>query len=608
MGLLFRPTAGMAVQHKKFAARMARSLAASGGTSTHKLFDGYIFRATRSGDNTVVVALDVEAVWAFLHWDVLPGEATQFFSGMRALTRQRLAPRTPDPDNPLVPKPRTDTLARWLPNASAYLTFDTNALQVVSNMQSVPRVTAEGVTAALQLATSDNNEFTSDRYQVVVSSLPYIARFYAVDADPTMATVRERNARDVFFSESALVSVTGDTNAKLQPRKASRYNYSVPTFGAQVGADCFASRVEGGLDYDDVVLGGAYVSQANSSNDLILPEDPDPAREGVAGVWLVRLRRFPVPFDPDVLIQPTSLVWSFKQLMTNNPEPTLRPTTYTASGHSVRVEHAVEGVAIAAQRVFTPPITQDGSGAKGWVALFYTTRCAEGEAVPPMWRALQVTKVLAGGTATTVTVRVSTDDTHNMLGPELRMFGAEGIAATQFAVVGGVMDQTTVRLIHVSADGVQTDTDIHTEGWFPFTDYLLNQAAGSLFGQAARWAVSIGNDKVAVIARNTHALPEAVSMEWHLVIVKASTGEFLETRGPIGVAVTVNPFAHLSVVTPEVVRGEATVDAVLTCSLGNGHKISTNGGRTWEDLFSGTFGVAVYLGNQLHPITIEQTL
>ena len=93
--------------------------------------------------------------------------------------------------------------------------------------------------------------------------------------------------------------------------------------------------MEGSLDYNDVALGGAYVSQVNSSNTPIAPEDPDPARVGVAGVWLTRLRRWPIPFDADVQINPSSLVWSFNQLMSSNPETALRPTTYVVSGQNV---------------------------------------------------------------------------------------------------------------------------------------------------------------------------------------------------------------------------------------------------------------------------------
>ncbi|OGR27291.1 MAG: hypothetical protein A2139_07860 [Desulfobacca sp. RBG_16_60_12] len=287
----------------------------------------------------------------------------------------------------------------------------------------------------------------------------------------------------------------------------------------------------------------------------------------------------------------------------------MRPTTYVVSGQNVITEHGVEGVAVAAQRVFDPPIDPDGAGAKGWVALFYTMRNAEGEMPSPVRRALQVTKITPVGGATTVTARISVDDKQNMLGPETFMFGSEGIVATEFEVAAGVMDQVTVQMIHVSDVGVVSTSDMHTLGWYPFTDYLLNDASGSLFGQVPRWAVSIGNDKIAVVARNTVAAPLDTTIEWHLVIVRASTGEFIETRGSLGVAVTVNPFVHLGVVTPEFVGpGAVEVDAVMTYSFGNGHKLSTNGGRDWGDLFTGTFGAGVYLGNQLHPVLLEQEL
>ena len=197
-----------------------------------------------------------------------------------------------------------------------------------------------------------------------------------------------------------------------------------------------------------------------------------------------------------------------------------------------------------------------------------------------------------------------------MLGPEVFMFGAEGIVATRFNVVGGAMDQLSVRLIHVDSVGAVNTCLMDTAGWYPFTDYLLNPAAGGLFGQVNRWAVAIGNNRIAVVARNTTAALSDTAIEYHLVIVDATTGAFVEARSSIGPVATVTPFVHLSVVTPEIPATDTTlaVDAVLVYTVGNGHRRSTDGGRTWQPMFSGTFGAAVYLGNQLHRVSHGETI
>lgn len=605
MAVVFRPTDATAVKHAGFARKLGNSMGAA--PVLVRVFDGYIFRAVRAGPNVLVTTIDPDAYWLFLHWDVLPGLATNYLSGMQHLARQQLVPLAPTKETSVAPV--DETLDRLLPNASHYISFDAGSTQVVNNMQSVPRVTRNGATAALELANNNLNEFTNTRYQVIVSSSTGETKLRKVGV-PFLAIVKEQDARDMFFRETALQSITGDFDAKLQPRQATRYTYSIPTFGAQVGADCFASRVEGSIDYNDVVVGGAYVSQPNSSNTVIAPEDPDPARLGIAGVWIARFRRWPTPFDPDVLTAPAELVWDFHQLMTADSEPELRPGTYIDSGQTVRVPHAVEAVAIASQRVFVPPTEADGAGSKGWVALFYTLRCNETEMDTPVWRALKILVVSEAGGAMTLTVALSVDAEQYMLGPETLMFGAEGIVATRFNVAGGVMDQASVRLIHVDIAGAINTSTMDAAGWYPFTDYLLNPAAGGLFGQVNRWAVPIGNNKIAVVARNTTAPPLATSIEYHLVVVDATTGAFIEVRSSLGLVLTVTPLVHLSVVTPEVAATGTTplIEAVLVYTVGNGHYRSTDGGRTWQPMFSGTFGTAVYLGNQFHRVTFEETI
>lgn len=94
------------------------------------------------------------------------------------------------------------------------------------------------------------------------------------------------------------------------------------------------------------------------------------------------------------------------------------------------------------------------------------------------------------------------------------------------------------------------------------------------------------------------------------MVLDASTLAFVDDRGVVTL-----PCSTWNVLCFSVVRQAATQGPAVLAAWGysafpsqNGHRLSRDGGRTWEDLFSGVQGLPLYLGNQLHPVSLATAL
>jgi len=609
VAFIFRPTTAAAEFVRPYARRLASELQSTTPGAKNQVVDGYLLRAVRAGPNVIVYALDPEALWAFLHHTPVTGFGVHLKLATRRFARDVLRPDVAPAVSAVVVKSVDTALLPYNPGQGFYQTIDTGALFIRSNFPSVPYSHADRCGTCVLAATSGNVQalFATDRFQLWGDSFDsqQQPKFHKPGADTGGFAASGLRLLAWILPESGLQTLVGDANARLYTRQMSRYSYTIPVFAAQCSRDGFGSWEDIQTRWGEVVVGGAYVSQPNSTDT---PPDPvtDPARLGIAGVFLAKLLRPPVPPAASYLLTQTA---SMNLLMTDNPEAELAPVLGTFGGVERYEAHGVSGSALCFSLDAGSDSPPDGAGSRGASCLFYSNFCNKSGVV---WAGVQVLRITSAGVESVVTLHKSTDTTQYTIGPDVQAFGVDGVFGTRFAVGTGVQDQTTTELIHYGVDGVIRTTNLLSAGWYPFTQALLNPTgitAGTVFGQSTHFAASIGNNKVAVLARDYVVLGSDPSATWTLVVLDQTTGEFIEARGVVGTAATITYSAHISVVTPESVGVDMVVTpAVLLGTLDLKHYLSTDGGSTWTHVFEGFVGKPVYLGNQLHRIAFNNTI
>lgn len=603
MALIFRPASAAAAKHKGFADKLGATLRATGGSIMSRVYEGFLFRAVRASPNIVVYAIDPAAVWAFLHFDNVHALGTELILGSRALTRDLLRPAATAAFD-VTPQNDSTALAPYQPGLGYYGSLDTGALSIKTNLASVALTTNETVSTSVLAGSTNLVEAPySARFQVWADVFGVRGpKFYKAGDDLSSATAYYHRLYDFLFSETALASITGVSDARLYTRYLSRFTYAIPYFGAQSTAEGFASPTATSAWYSDPLVAGAYVSQPAGAAPPLPPSDP--AWLGTAGTFIVRLRR---PEAPTGNFYPLSSVGHLIRPMSANPEPELVPGTIVDGGVTKRAEHGVSGVALCYTLSPTdraaPP---DGLGARGTVHLFSHVYCKQGAV---LWNAVQLQSLLPGGGASVSTLYKGSSGVYFCLGKPVTMFGVQGVYATRAGVVGSPASQNNAELVHLGVDGVIRATNLAASGWYTFVPSLaatLSVQAGSVFGQAPTYCADIGDNLIAVVAKNTTG--DSGSATWSVVVVAADTGEFVEARGVLGSLSMPSYLVYLSVVTPQTTEGGITTPAVLAAGLGHNHYLSRDGGATWAPMFSGYIGHPLYLGNQLHDVTYGLTL
>lgn len=612
MAVVFRPLSAGAVKYKQFADRLARTAARSGGGT--QVIDGFLLRAVRAGENVVVYAIDPEAVWAFLHHGTLSGFGTHLKLAARALNRDVVAPGASLADVTPVAKAAGTTLLPYSAGEGSYPAIDLAALLIVATAVTVPHVYPDSVTTCV-LARSSNNAqatFATDKFQLWTDKLGQTrTKWYAPGADTSEFVGYYERVQAFLLPENGLATVLADADARLFTRQASRYKYSIPSFAAQQARNGVASPTDTSLWRADPIVAGAYVSQPTGSDAPGWDEATDPARYGIAGVFIARFRRPEVPSGAQYTVPP---LHSFSRLMTDNPETELVPLLIDVGDVNRYATHGVAGTGMCyTQTVGEQADPADGLGARGTAHLFSVVHCDQAGVV---WNGVQLCSVDPLGASSAATLYKSTAARGHLVGPEVSLFDTAGIVGVAFDIAAGAMNQTSVDLVHMGVDGVLRTSDLRTHGWYCFTQFVLNPVgafAASVFGQASLYAADIGDDKVAVLARD-YVVPGAAStVDWTLVVVRGSTGAFIEARGLVGAAFTVTSQAHIVVVSPEStvdagLPSEVTTPAVLLCALDTTHRLSTDGGVTWTTLFTGFTGAPLYMGNQLHRVAFGETI
>lgn len=602
MAVIFKPTSAAAAKHRRFAITLGVELERAGRRSATKILDGFLFRAVKVQANVIVYAIDPAAVWAFLHKDTFAGAGTGLVFAARNLTRGQLIPNT----EPTIASPATpaDALLQFQPGGGYMTTLDAGALLLVTNRPSIPAVTHATVSLSTLASTSgaSSPSFATDRFQlwVDVFGAENQQKWYPPGADTGEFVGYYYRLFDWFFPEAALAVVTGDSVARLFPRKYERYNYRIPVFAAQSTAEGLASPNDAEAWYSDPLVGGAYVSQPNGADTA--PPDDDPAWLGIAGTFVTRLRR---PQVPGGNFYPLAFLGTSRRLMTTNPEVELRPALVTVGDVTQRAVHGVSSsglcYSLTEEDELLPP---DGDGSRGDVHLFSHVFCYQGEV---LWHAVQRQTLRANNTSNVGTLYKGTDSFTFTIGHRMTMFEVDGVYGTRRPAGTTAEDSSLVEFVHMGIDDVIRPTGLRDAGWYAFTDYagaagvIVN---GSLWGQSSVAAADIGNGRIAVIARNYIVPSGAATATWTLVVIDSVTGEFVESRGEIGAANSFTYLAHLAVLTPET----ETAPAVLACNLGDTCRLSTDGGATWQVAFSGFRGYPLYLGNQLHRISYGETI
>lgn len=589
----YRPLASGSAYLRRVAKRLASTVNDKGGVR-HEIHDGYLLRAVGSRSSVTVTAIDPEALWLFLHQQTPPSGSLQRLLGVRQFDREQIAGNGPD----TATEPASgNPLTRWAPGAGYASSIDMGALVLLTNVPTLPSVRPDRISGLTLGNTSDYTigAATFDtRFQLYGQALdPMRARIVATGTDMTGEPIRAVDVQDWLLRESALQALLGDGRARMQVRMVSSYPwYAVPIFGAQVAREAQIERTPGsGLSYADVVVAGAYASQNQSA-----------PRDGLAGVFITRLRRpEPIPSAQ----YPLTEVWTWSLRADANPEPEFVPATVTPSGEDPRVHaHGITGVAMS----YSGDVDDDTT------LLLAGLHCAQGDvADPAVWVGLQLHRIARDGTLTTTTLRKTTDALHWQLGPEVELYGVNGVLAVECDVSGGTIDQSGMKLCHVGTDGVMRETGLRSAGWRPFTQTIVNptgKTAGAVWGQASVYAADIGNGKVGVLARDYNVAADATAVTWTLVALDALTGSFIEARGMVADDAAVTQYsAHLSVLVPERLKADDTVaPAVLLCTLGKKHRISRDGGMTWTLLFDEYVGFPIYLGNRLHKVGIGRGL
>ena len=603
MAMLFKPLSAGGVAMRGYAARLAAQVERAGSGGASRIIQGYLLRAVRSGPNVIVYVIDPAALWAFLHHASIPGVGTALLFGARAFNRSILAPDvTPVVESPIALNADT-ALLPWQPGAGYANTIYGDALSLIANYPSIPIAGPQAVSTAVLAAKTGSAEpsFTGDKYQLWVDVMHQEpGKWYAPGSDTSEFVGKRSRLLDWFFPEAALASITGDSGARLYRRKPSRFDYEIPVFGAQSATEALASSDDQSLWYCDPVCGGAYASQANGTD--VAPPISDPPYQGVAGTFISRWRRPEVPASNYYALTHIS---SIHRKMTDNPEPELVPALIDGGGEEPTqyAAHGIVGIALlyelSEEDAAQPP---DGLGARGTVHLFSYAYCLQGGT---FWKAIQLQSMQSDGSATAATLYKSTDNVGFVLGHAVKLFGVEGVYATSVPASG--TRGTDVDLVHLGIDGQMRTTGLRAAGWYAFCPYTVAGGAGgfstgSLWGQAPVYCVDIGDNKVAVLARNYVVASGDATVTWSLVILAADTGAFVEARGLVGSASTITYLAYIAVITPERTVGDKTTPAVLICTLGTTHRLSTDGGRTWVPVFAGPVGYPLYLGNQLRKI------
>lgn len=607
MAMRFKPLTVGGAALRRFAQRLADQLAQTGLGSASRVVDGYLLRAVKAGKDVVVYVIDPVATWAFLHHGTISGAGTALLFAARAYNRGVLTPGVP----PVVAEPVTvgagTALLPWQPGAGYASTIYGDALLSVANYPSVAIVTPGTVATAILAAKTGASEptFAGDKYQLWVDVMhAEQGKWYAAGADTSEFVGKRSRLLDWFFPEAALASITGDSAARLYRRKPSRFNYVIPVFGGQSATEALASPAASSLWYADPLCGGAYASQPTGADTA--PPISDPAYQGIAGTFISRWRRPDVPASN---FYPLTHIRSTSRLLTVNPEPELVPALIDGGGTSptAYAAHGVVGTALyyelSAEDAALPA---SGTGARGTAHLFSYVYCLQGGTY---WKALQLQSMPPSGAISAATLYKSTDNIGFVLGQALRLFGVNGVYATSVPAAGTL--GTGVDFLHLGVDGVLRTTNLRASGWYAFCPYTAATggfSTGSLWGQAPVYCADLGDNKVAVIARDYVVPGAATAVTWSLVVLAADTGEFIESRGPVGSAPTFTYLAYLSVITPERTVDEVTTPAVLTCTLGGNHRVSTDGGRTWVILFTGFVGRPLYLGNQLKRLRFGESL
>lgn len=601
MAMLFKPLSAGGVAMRKYAARLAAQVGMAGSSGATQFINGYMLRAVRNGADVIVYVIDPAAVWAFLHHDTVAGFGAHLKLAARAFSREILSPGvTPVVSEP-VAKALDTALLPFAPGQGYYPTIDAGALFIPTTVPTTPHIYPDVVSTCVLARTSGNVQatFATDRFQVWADSfVTKQPKWHAPGADTSEFIAYYHRMYAWLMPESGLATVTGDADARFYTRQSSRYSYSIPAFAAQCVRNGIASPVGTARWRSDPIVAGAYVSQPDGSDAPGGDPATDPARYGVAGLFITRLRR---PEAPIANSYPLAHLYSFSLLMTSNPEPELVPVLVDVSGVNRYATHGVSGVGLC--YTMTPAELTDPDeeiGPRGTIHLFATLHCRQGATT---WTALQLASIDPMGVATQATLYKGNAAKGHLVGPEIEMFEVGGIVGASYDIVAGKVDQASVDLLHFGVDGVIRTTGLRGAGWYVFTQYLLNTISlttGSLYGQASLYAADIGDNKVAVLARDYVVGSSDSTADWTLVVVDKISGAFIEARGLVGAASVLTYNAHITVITPESTVDDVTRPAVLLCTLGTTHRLSTDGGLSWVVVFTGFTGAPLYCGNQLY--------
>lgn len=615
--------------------RLGQAVLASGSSSAHRVFDGYVFKATKADPQTVIVTvLDAPSVYAFMAWNNFGGLQPTLV-GLRLGNRDNVSRRDPT-------LPVDDVDAVVLTDAgdfanSAYYVLGGNfppGLNIFG--QGGANHSARWVVNVTSESDAADATLPNRRFSMVIRCASGVTKFVPEGTANANAGTANQNA--YVIEDRGLQALTGNALLHLAVRSSASSTWQ-PYTDMQVALR--ATMFPLGGDYSET-LPQPFVFTAQTHEYGTWSSTPSANQERVMEAGLLVLRVTPL----DVVLPPGAVglatpAYTRAYMLRSMGYPDLVPSVSpiaTVAGQTSRnmvVGHAVvvgaddaTRVELAASVAFEE-VVDLGSGpqllrktthrllAVDPVTNTFTSRYnltfaedadSAGYFSVPLKPDFQTEVYLASAQA-----QVEVLDEQ-----QSRAWIAKVVL--QVGTVSGVWPSIKPGLaetVLVAPDGSEVVTGLRAAGYVAVIPKLEGTFSvwgnvdnyGTLDFLANNAVFDIGNNQLGVLA---YSLTAGSTLTPELVVISALDGSFVEARGALPSFPTL--VGH-SVTGSCVLRQTTTRPAVLLACVaryavpdGKRQYVSTDGGATWTAYAKNVHGTPYYLGNQLHPAFIGHEL
>jgi len=593
MKFLFRPLAASAAKHVWFARRLASRIWYSKSLSGRQVFDGYLFLGKRALRDTVrVVVIDPPARWLVPGWNLLGLVESPYATAVSGLNRDY-----------------TSTAIDWAAPTATVIDGET------SRQWGTYRVT-------FYQASFGNSVYhatcRSDWYgdyaivptfvtDVVGSNLPW-----ATNYDPDMeffliAPVISWRLGTSPIESQGSVSLDGQMSFGLS-ETAVRVGFGVPSFRYAQNPQVWPESRVAMMGIPEVVDGfDRYTVVTNCVKQT---------GDNVDSGFMVARFQASRQLD-DANLRQASALWANVQTLSVNTDSELRPQTDVATGVYRRNVLYDIGLLETDSAVFVV-----ASSTIEWVEAPATAKITTATQVYNFDRATGAATVALDYKATISDPAVEQRRVTHCLN-QVR-YTATGVrkhslAAVQFQITDEVVDGT-IDLVFYDETGTRLVTGLRTAGYVPFWPKLHGAYTGWSYADDLQYQAApqpsvvraIGPDRIGVVAAPAAQVAAGGAVDWSLVVLDANTLDVISTRGVIATVPDSTVIgAYFTVLSDEIIdeSGVVITPAVLVGfennSTGYTHKLSRDGGTTWQTIFTGANWPLVYTGNGLHPVSFR---